>query len=202
MSEIVYVLINEAMAGYVKIGKTADLERRIRDLDNTAVPLPFECFYAARVANSNFVEKQLHDAFADHRVRSNREFFEIAPERVMAALKLAQIEDVTPKQDYVETPEDQVALDKAKERRGVFNFAMVDIPVGSVLIFSRDPAITCTVLDKKTVDFEGQKTSLSSSALNIFHRMGYEWKAVAGTDYWLYEGESLSDRRRRMEEEE
>lgn len=74
-ANIVYVLINEAMPGYVKIGKTEDLERRVRDLDWTNLPLPFECFYAARVRNAGFVESQLHEAFGDHRVRAKREFF-------------------------------------------------------------------------------------------------------------------------------
>jgi hypothetical protein len=87
MAEIVCVLINEAMPGYAKIGRTDNLEQRIRSLDNTSVPLPFECFYAARVNDAAFVEKQLHDAFADFRVRKNREYFEISPDRVVSALK-------------------------------------------------------------------------------------------------------------------
>lgn len=56
---IVYVLINEAMPGYVKVGKTDNIDRRLRDLDWTNLPLPFECFYAARVADATFVERQL-----------------------------------------------------------------------------------------------------------------------------------------------
>ena len=51
--------------------------------------------------------KQLHDTFLDHRVRSSREFFEISPERVVSALKIGEIENVTPKQDFVENIEDQ-----------------------------------------------------------------------------------------------
>lgn len=85
---IVYVLINEAMPGYVKVGKTDSIERRLRDLDWTNLPLPFECFYAARVADATFVEGQLHEAFGDNRVRARREFFRISPERVVAALRL------------------------------------------------------------------------------------------------------------------
>ena len=47
MSEIVYVLTNESMEGLVKIGRTSTgVEQRIRELDNTSVPLPFQCFYA------------------------------------------------------------------------------------------------------------------------------------------------------------
>jgi len=193
--EIIYILINEAMPGYVKIGKTTNLEQRIRGLDTTSVPLPFECFYACVVKDASFVEKHLHDAFLDHRVRSNREFFEVAPERALAALKLAEIENVTPNKDYVETQEDQRALNRAREKRAMFNFKMVDIPPGSEIVFINDDSITAKVIDSRKIEYNGEITSLSSVAYEI---LGYR---VSGPLYWMYEGETLDDRRRRMEEE-
>lgn len=48
-TEIIYVLRNPAMPNYVKIGKTQDLQQRMKDLDNTSIPVPFECIYAALV---------------------------------------------------------------------------------------------------------------------------------------------------------
>ncbi len=199
MTEIIYVLINEAMPGYVKIGMTNNsLEERIRSLDTTSVPLPFECFYAATVKSARECEKLLHDAFLDHRVRSNREFFEVSPERIVSALRLAEIENVTPRKDYVETQEDQKALDQARTRRSVFNFAMVGIPVGASLSFYNDENITAKVIDKKQIEFQGSPTSLSSSAQKL---LGFH-NAVAGTLYWMYEGETLDERRRRMENSE
>ena len=74
---IIYILTNPAFEGYVKIGKTTNLKQRLRSLDNTSIPLPFRCTYAARVTNVDAAEKLLHDAFGDRRVRDNREFFEI-----------------------------------------------------------------------------------------------------------------------------
>lgn len=96
--QIIYILLNEAMPGYVKIGKTTtSLDQRIRELSgSTSVPLPFTCFYACSVTNCDFVEKQLHEAFGDNRVNPRREFFKIAPSRVMAALKIAEIQNLTP----------------------------------------------------------------------------------------------------------
>ena len=185
------------MPGYVKVGKTINLEQRIRSLDTTGVPLPFECFYAATVADMDFVEKKLHGAFADNRVRSNREWFEIAPERVVEALQLAQIQDVTPREDYVETAEDKVALDKARKRREAFNFKMVDIPVGAILTFTRDENIICTVVDRKNISFNGEVMSISRAgqlALDV------EWP-VQGPLYWEYEGDTLDERRTRIERE-
>ena len=199
MTDIVYVLINEAMPGYVKIGRTDSLENRIRTLDNSSVPLSFECFYAARVKDSVLVEKLLHDAFADHRVRKNREFFEISPDRVVAAIKIGAIEEVTPGVDYVEGDDDQKALERARIRRSNFNFEMVKIPVGAELQFVRDESLTCRVIDAKRVAFKDEITSLSAAAQIALKNMGLNWKAVQGPMYWLYEGETLGERRYRFE---
>ncbi len=185
------------MPGYVKIGKTTNLEQRIRSLDATNMPLPFECFYACIVANADFVEKKLHDAFADYRVRSNREFFEVSPERVLSALKLAELENVTPNRDFVETVEDQNALDKARIRRAVFNFKMVNIPIGAELTYINDGNIKATVVDNKRIEINGEITSLSASAQKL---LGYV-NQVQGPIYWKYEDETLDERRRRMESE-
>ena len=134
----IYILINEAMPGYVKVGKTTDeVEKRMKSLDTTGVPLPFECFYAAKVADMDFVERQLHDAFDDTRTRARREFFEIDPARVAAALKLAALEEVTPKDDVVETSDDRRALDDARSKGNSFNMEMIGIKPGSILVFSK-----------------------------------------------------------------
>lgn len=197
---IIYILTNEAMPGYVKIGKTStSLEQRIRELSaSTSIPLPFTCFYACTVKDTAFVEHQLHDAFDDNRTNPRREFFQIDPERVVAALKLAEIENITPKREFVDDKEDQQALHHARIRRSVFRFGLVNIPVGSELIFSRDESKKARVVDDRAIGFDGEITSLSTSAQKI---LGYDY-GVAGTDYWMYEGETLDARRRRFEENE
>jgi len=199
MHEIIYILTNEAMPGYVKIGKTNNsLEQRIRDLSSsTSVPLPFTCFYACTVNNASFVEHQLHDAFDNNRINPKREFFQIAPERVVAALRLAQIEDITPKSDIVDSKEDRQSLVLARKIREKFNFKMVNIPIGAELVFSRDENARAIVIDDHNIEYAGKTASLSKSAQQI---LGYKY-GVAGTDYWMYEGETLDERRRRKEAE-
>ena len=201
---VIYILMNEAMPGYTKIGKiTSPVEQRMKELDSAGVPLPFECFYAAKVADIDHVERSLHDAFADNRVRPRREFFLISPERVQSALQLAALEDATPGEDVVEDADDQAALNKARKNRSPFKFKMVEISPGSVLTFSKVHSITCKVLDHKKVEFQGETTSLSASALKILHQMGYhKWLQVAGPIYWEFEDETLDERRRRMEAED
>lgn len=188
------------MPGYVKIGKTStSLEQRIKELSSsTSIPLPFSCFYACTVKDSAFVEHQLHDAFDNNRVNPKREFFQITPERVVSALKLAEIENITPKKDIVENKEDQQALNEARERRPPFRFDMVDIPSGSEIVFSRDENIKAKVIDNRFIEINGKKTRLSDSAQKL---LGVKWPAQ-GPLYWMYDGETLDERRRRMESEE
>ncbi|MEX0616636.1 MAG: GIY-YIG nuclease family protein [Candidatus Woykebacteria bacterium] len=200
MNEIIYILTNEAMPGYVKIGKTNNnLEQRVRELSaSTSVPLPFIVFYACTVKNSQFVEHQLHDAFDNNRVNPRREFFQIAPERVVAALKLAEVENITPKKDLIESKEDREAHEEALERRGRFNFELANIPLGSEIYFSRDESKKAKVVNLnsgKSIEYSGEVTSLSTSAQKI---LGVTYN-VAGTDYWMYDGETLDERRRRIE---
>ncbi len=202
MSEIIYILINEAMPGYVKIGKTkTSVEQRILELSrSSAVPLPFECYYAAIVADMDKVEVALHDAFGDHRINPRREFFNISPERVVAILKLLALEEVTPSRDIgVESKEDAIAIERARKKRSAFNFKMVDIPVEGELKFIRDENITCEVApDQKHVIFKGEAMSLSEAASLA---LGSKWWPQ-GPGYWLYEGETLDERHLRMEEDD
>lgn len=199
---IVYILTNEAMPGYIKIGKTTtSVEQRILELSrSSAVPLPFECYYAARVTDMNKVESAFHDAFGDHRINPRREFFNIAPERVVAILKLLEIEDVTPSRDVgVENKEDAAAIEIARKKRAAFNFKMVNIPAGAELKFIRDESITCVVApDQKHVIFKGEEVSISAAAQEA---LGYKWQ-VQGPAYWTYNGEILDERRTRLEEGE
>jgi len=198
MSEIIYVLTNEAMPGYVKLGKTTTtLEQRMKELSSsTSVPLPFTCFYACTVKDSTFVERQLHDAFDHNRPNKKREFFQISPARIVAALKLVELENITPTDDFITTVEDHQALEQARsEKRSQFNFAIAKVPVGAELVFVNDPNTKAKVIDNKSIELEGEVTSLSASAKKL---LGYKY-GVQGTAYWLYEGEILDERRKRIE---
>src|ERR1035438_8997823 len=199
-SGIVYILKNEAMPGYVKVGMTIDLKQRISSLDTCGVPLPFECYYARRVEDMAFVEGHLHAAFSEMRVRKSREFFRILPERVRAALEIAPGEEVTvDERTVVESQDDLDSIAKAKSKRPPFGFSMLDIKPGTVLIHSHDPNATCTVYDDRHVMFEDQVKSLTDSAGIVLKRHGLGDK-VAGTDYGTLNGATLWDLRNQAEQ--
>ena len=199
---IVYILSNPAMEGYIKIGMTSgdspsDVQKRMRELDGTGVPRPFDCEYAGVVENPKEVEQALHVAFGDFRVRASRKFFEgIVPYRVKAVLRLHQIEDVTP--GAIGEGENVVPEKEKPPRKEGFKFAMVDIPIGASLQWADNSQIEAQVADDRTaVIYEGATYALSTLAQKL-----KQWKRTpSGTPYWLYEGETLQERRERLEEE-
>jgi len=196
----VYILTNEAMPGYIKIGITErPITARILELDNTSTPLPFQCYYAAKVSDHKKVEKALHTAFGDFRVRSSREFFTIDPFRVKAILEVMAEEDITPREQVVETKEDASAIEKAVKYARRFSFASAGIPIGASLQLTRDERISCVVTGDNTVSYENEEMSVSGSALKALQKIGYNWTAVAGTEYWLYNGETILSLRNQKE---
>lgn len=188
----VYILTNESMPGYIKIGLTErPITDRVLELDNTSVPLPFQCYYAARVSDHKRVERALHTGFGDSRVRNSREFFTVDPFRVKAILELLAVEEVTPKQEVVATVEDSRAIEKAVKYGRRFSFSSVDIPVGAILNFAQNESITAVVNDDTSIIFDNQVMSLSAAALIATQRCGYRSTGISGPWYWLYQGATL-----------
>ncbi|WKZ27262.1 MAG: GIY-YIG nuclease family protein [Candidatus Paceibacterota bacterium] len=197
MSQIVYILKNEAMPEYIKIGFThGDVKERLRQLDRTGVPLPFEVYYAATVEDAEREEKWLHSIFADRRARVNREFFKMNPEYAALALKRAEIREVSI--DSGLTQEQEKEVDEVKTRRSKFHFGKYGIPIGSKLTFTRDSNIVAEVVEGDKIKIGDKIDFLSNMARDL---LGYK-RRPQGTLYFEYEDEILDDRRRRMDEGE
>jgi hypothetical protein len=201
----VYILINEAMPGLVKIGRTTtSVKQRISELNQPAgIPLPFTCYYAARVEDCVKVERKLHEAFGDHRVRDRREFFRLSPHRAQAALELAALEDVTPREEIIDDYPEDAALGLIREtkRRVLPTFSQYQIPIGSLLQLTKNSEITAVVDGERTVLFNGESVALSAAALCALKSMGYDWKSAHGAAYWEFEGETIWDRGERLRDD-
>ena len=93
---IVYVLINPAMPGLVKIGITTRSQVHIRmsELYTTGVPLPFECSFAGKVKDVKAIETALHIGFEKNRIKSDFKFEEYICEKVLFEIDFSQ-EDKT-----------------------------------------------------------------------------------------------------------
>ena len=88
----VYILTNPSFKeDWVKIGKSSrPVDIRSKELDNTAVPLPFEIYATLKTVKYEQVEKLIHktiDRLTDLRIRQNREFFNVSPAKALDILK-------------------------------------------------------------------------------------------------------------------
>lgn len=87
----VYILTNPSFKeDWVKIGKTKNMEERLKTLDNTSMPLPFEVFATMKTSKYNEAEKLVHnyiERFTNLRIRDKREFFNVKPEDALAIFK-------------------------------------------------------------------------------------------------------------------
>lgn len=197
----VYILTNEAMPGYIKIGLTdKPITERVLGLDNTSVAVPFQCYYAARVDDNQKNEKALHTAFGDFRVRPNREFFKMDPYKVKAILEVLALEDVTPKNEIVASAEDSQALRVVGATTRRFRFSSAGIPIGASINFVKDPNLVAIVQDDHSVMFDGQSHSLTNAAFEALRKCGYNWTSVQGPEYWLFNGETVGSHRARIRE--
>jgi hypothetical protein len=88
----VYILTNPSFKeDWVKIGMSSvSVEQRVKQLDGTAVPLPFEIYATMKTAKYQEAEKLIHNfisMFTNLRIRDNREFFNVKPEKALEILK-------------------------------------------------------------------------------------------------------------------
>ena len=103
----IYVLTNESFhrENWVTIGYAEDVEKRVKELSNTSVPLPYEvyCTYEIpRIRGVKDPDKLLHDLITKLnpglRISPNREFFEMLPLDAYDMLHaIAQMHDRTDK---------------------------------------------------------------------------------------------------------
>ena len=81
----VYILTNPSFKeDWVKIGRSSrPVDVRSKELDNTAVPLPFEIYATMKTEKYVEAERLIHhyiERFTNLRIRDNREFFNVQPE--------------------------------------------------------------------------------------------------------------------------
>ena len=139
----VYILTNPSFKEeWIKIGKSArPVDVRSKELDNTAVPLPFEIFATMKTKKYNEVEKLVHktiDRLTDLRIRQNREFFNVAPQVALDILQdIAKTIDDAEVVEYKDNKPMSVLTDdtesmptKRKVKRGRFKFSIVGIKIG------------------------------------------------------------------------
>lgn len=230
MSGYVYILTNPSFKdNWVKIGKSSrPVNIRSKELDNTAVPLPFEIYAVMKTSKYNEAERQIHRLIdlvnPSMRIRKGREFFNVTPEIALhifrecaltlddAEITVMNVQENKHTQEQPGptttsvTPPTHSSYPHATctQKATRLTFAMLGIPVGSELVFSEDPTIKArTVNDNNIIMLDdGTRTTLSRGVVLVKRRLGTATNSEAyqGGNYWLYNGERLTAIRNRMEQ--
>lgn len=212
----VYILTNPSFReDWVKIGKSSrPVDVRSKELDNTAVPLPFEIYATIKTVKYNEVEKHVHktiDRLTDLRIRQNREFFNVAPQIALDIFydiaKMIEDAVVTVYKDNKpvannEKPDAQTDEHKRTVRRGRFKFSMVGIKIGERITFI--PTNTeVKVASDDSIEYEGRIYKLSPFVGTFMPEDKRNTSgAYQGAKYFSYKGKVLDDLRSSMENEE
>ena len=198
---LVYILTNPSMPKHVKIGFTVNLKNRLRELDTTGVPTPFEPYFTVRTAKYKILEKVIHrelDKLTNTRARVNREFFEIEPELARdLLLNISTLIDDAEIDDFGNiTVADTMNEDgSVKPMSSRTTFSMLNIPVGTELepITEKYPRVT-TADDINLVRLEnGEEKAISRVAVDA---TGH---ARNGFMCYRYNGQLLTDIRKKID---
>lgn len=198
----VYVLTNPSFKeDWVKIGKSKrEPEVRGKQLYNTAVPLPYEIYATLKTTKYNEAEKLIHrsiDRISNLRIASNREFFNIAPEKAYEILcDVALLLDDAEIQLYGDNVDVHEILKTSRKRTGqLFDFYSRGLKDGDVIHFCDDDKITVVVANSRQVLFEGQLWYLSALTRELYTRMNKvnQSGAYQGPMYFKYQNEFVGN---------
>jgi len=144
----VYILTNPSFReDWVKIGKSSrPVDVRSKELDNTAVPLPFEIYATMQTTKYNEAEKLVHryiERFTNLRIRNNREFFNVKPEEALDIFK-----------DVALVIEDAV-IDEVHKREILGNVAVGQKTVGGKTPKRNKPWVWLCPYNTKFFDVDG-----------------------------------------------
>lgn len=217
----VYILTNPSFReDWVKIGKSSrPVDVRSKELDNTAVPLPFEIYSTLKTSKYAKVEKQIHkqiDRLTDLRIRQNREFFNIAPSVALDIMRdMADLLDDAELYVYVDgkpviskSKEEDKKIEaetKEKQRKAPkppFKFHMIGLNVGDTVVFD-ELKIPVKVASDDKIEYEGRLYSLSTFTAEFLPEEKQNSSgAYQGPKHFSYNGKVLSELRKEFEKED
>ena len=212
----VYILTNPSFReDWVKIGKSSrTVDVRSKELDNTAVPLPFDIYATMKTEKYSEAEQAIHkqiDRLTDRRIRQNREFFNLEPALALEImLDLAKLssdavvlkyEDGHPRQLYPILEPAKEQKKEKKHQRPPFDFSMVGLTIGDTIVFDA-LKLEVKIADKNKVEYEGRLWSLSAfCGTYLPESMHNSSEAYQGPKYFSYGGKTLWEIRLEREKE-
>ena len=200
----VYILTNPSFReDWVKIGKSTNMEKRLKTLNTTALPLPFKVYATIKTSKYEELEKIIHkqiDRLTDLRINQSREFFNVHPAQALdifldqaTALDdaiVTKYENGKPRQMYPVQENSKEEKEK-KPQRPPFDFSMVGLNVGDKVIFDA-LNLEVKVAGRNKVEYDGRLWSLSAfCGTYLPENMHNASEAYQGPKYFSYQGKTL-----------
>ena len=206
----VYILTNPSFReDWVKIGKSSrPVDIRSKELDNTAVPLPFEIFATMKTVKYNEVEKLVHktiDRLTDLRIRQNREFFNVAPQVALdifhdIAMTVDDAVVILYKDNKPVVENEGKEVHKREVKRSRFRFSMCGIEIGESITFNPTGIIVKVATDD-SIEYEGRIYKLSPFVGTYMpEELRNTSGAYQGAKYFSYNGKVLENIRKEKEQ--
>ena len=186
MAGVIYALSNPEMPGLLKIGRTTseDPTRRMYELYNTSVPVPFKCEIAVEVDDETGAEAAIHRMLTHCRVNQYREFFRVDASEIKPMLLFLGTRDVTPEEEAGDERESSGLNDT---RGGRYTFELLGIPVGST-ITCRSTGDTAEVSGSREVKFRGEVLNLTRATRLALENDSFRSDSLG---YWTFDGVPL-----------
>ena len=213
----IYIFTNPSFPEYVKIGYADDINIRLAQLNRSeCVPFAFRV-YATYKVDTRLTDTKLHNMIdkinptlraidnVDGKKRV-REFYAMSAEDAYMLLEaMAEIHGTqdklklykpTKKQEQEDRMAEEVKVEYEKAKP--LTFSEYGIPIGATLEYcnrgNEDSGKTCTVIDEKSVEYDGESWSLSRLAKALNHSK----YPVQGPKYFKYNGEWLTEIRKKL----
>lgn len=203
---VIYILTNPSFPDYVKIGFATDAKERLSQLNRSeCIPFAFRV-YATYEVDSTLSDKKLHDIIDKlnpdllaietfNGKQRKREFYAMSPEDAYSLLEsIAAIHGYENRlkliePDAIEKQEEQLAevITQEHSKGENFSFTKCQIPVGAVLKYIYNKDITCTVVDDRKINYNGQIMYTTTMAKILTGKK----QGVNGPSFFEFEGKNL-----------
>lgn len=189
-------LMNTAVSGLVKIGKTGtgNYQERMRFLESNGYynVAGLKRYFAIELEDYDEKESLLHEIFSKHQVGTS-ELFALDQELVRQLLLSFDGRVIYPEIINKEKEFDELATNRKKS--ALFSFYRKGLKIGDNISFKSDKNIVAVVVGEREVDYGGQIWKLSPLTAKIYDDKGEvnNSRSYQGPIYWTYQGKRLTD---------
>ena len=206
---VIYVMTS-VVKGLIKIGQTNDFVNRMNKLESDGYKnvTGLKRRFAIEVSDYEEKETLLHNIFVKSQVADTELFAVQDIDLVINLLKAFRgriiydngtVDDVQEQAANVSSrPPEQQNIVQPEIRRQAprTTFAMINVPIGSEILFIRDVTKRAIVVDDDNhVKYDDDIYSVTALA----HKLLNKNRSINGWEYFLYNGEKLYERRGRID---